>query len=371
MAEMVMFKYGTYQQYKDLSTKDANTLYFITDQGNARLYKGEQLLTQQWEITPGLPSINDAKPDRLYIDTNGKRISYVNAAGEWENALIAPEVEIDNKITETGEGLVSSKTVYEFVKSEIGAIIGDEESISAFVKEVTAGNGAGTLIVSHGATENTVTLKNLVHTPTWNDDERKLTLPNTTGDDLIINFGKDMVISEGSYNAETQELELTIANSNKVVKIPVASLVDTYTASDDETDAVKITVENNTIKGAILVDGASVLKIVNNKLTADLTAYIGTEAFEALKDRVKANEDDIAEIVIDINNIKTFINGTNDSSLQAKIDARIKPTSDALGTLTQTVTNMDAAHNTALENAILECKGYTDVQLLAISWKTI
>jgi hypothetical protein len=38
---MVKFKHGTYENYVALPNKESDTLYFITDVGNARLYKGD------------------------------------------------------------------------------------------------------------------------------------------------------------------------------------------------------------------------------------------------------------------------------------------------------------------------------------------
>jgi hypothetical protein len=198
-------------------------------------------------------------------------------------------------------------------------------------------------------------------------------MPNTTGDTLTINFGKDMVVSDGIYNTVTQELELTIANSDKIVKIPVASLVGTYTASTDETGAVKITVENNTIKGSVLVAENGILKIVNGKLTADLTDYINTTTFNALEARVKTAEDDIDILEIDLKAIQDYINGTGDGSLTAKVNSLIKPTADEVGTLKQTVANMDAAYKSADVTTLNDAKAYTDTQvaLAKVIWTQI
>ena len=64
---IVKFRYGTYTNYVN-AEKDPNTLYFITDHGNVRLYKGDQLFTQQWQVVNGLPAVENAHTDRLYID---------------------------------------------------------------------------------------------------------------------------------------------------------------------------------------------------------------------------------------------------------------------------------------------------------------
>lgn len=361
MAEnIVKFRYGTYANYVN-ADKDENTLYFITDEGNARLYKGDKLFTQQWQVVAGLPAVENAQPDRLYIDTINNKLSYFNGT-TYSDVLEGGKVEIASSVTAEGTTAVSSKAIYDFVHAEIAALTGG--TTATLISDIAAGEDSGTLVITKGENNTNVTLKGVVVDPTWNETQRILTLPNTTGEKAItINFGKDMVVTSGSYDATTQELVLVIGeDSTNTVRIPVASLVDTYTASEDTSAAIEITVNGHEIKGSLLVESDSVLKIREGRLAIDLTNYVTTTVLEALEERIGDLETDVEDHETRIVALNNYVFG---DEMNTRIDNRIKTFDyDAkITALTTQIETVRSEYASADEATLTSAKSYTDTQI--------
>ena len=254
---------------------------------------------------------------------------------------------------------------------EITALTGG--STATLISEIVAGDESGTLVVTKGEKNTTVALNGVVVDPTWDPAQRILTLPNTTdGKAITINFGKDMVVTSGSYDATEKELVLVIGeDSANTVRIPVESLVDTYNASEDTAGAVQITVENHAIKGSILVDGSSVLKIVDGKLTIDLTNYVTTEVFNELEARVDTLEEDVADHEERIVALNDFIANT----LNTRIDERIalKEYDSKIQGLTQDVANIRTEFASQDAVTLNAAKAYTDTKVsnVEVLWNVI
>ncbi len=365
---LVKFRHGSYAAYlaaKDAGRLEESTLYFITDEGNARLYKGDKLFTQQWEVRNGLPAVDTAKPDRLYLDLLNNKISYFDATqNKFVDVLEGGKVTVADAVTETGTDPVSSKAVFSFVKEEIKAIADIEVDFEGLVSDISAGETAGTLVVTKGKESNTVTVKGAVISPVWDSTTRKLTLNNTTEEAIVVDLGKDMVITSGRYDADNKDLILVIGeDESNTVTIPVDDLVATYTASADHSGAVKITVASNEIKGQILVDGASILSVVDGALTADLSGYVTTGDFDTLEKAVEDLAADVDAIskkveknIVDIGLINDFI--TND--LNTRIDERLKDTTDEIKNINTALSNLETNFKAADATLLADAKSYTD-----------
>ena len=379
---MVKFRHGTYRSYLNLVQQgnvEENALYFITDEGNARLYKGSKLFTQQWEVVSGLPSIDTAKTDRLYIDTLGNKLAYFNGS-TFSDVLKGSDITVSTTVAENDANAVSSHAVFTFVKDEISKLTGGID-LGTVVTGIETAEGipAGSFTVKQGEKSTNVTLNGVVVNPEWNAETRVLTLPNTTtGKELTINFGKDMVITSGTYDATNKELVFVIGeDSTKTVKVPVGDLIDIYTASTETDGAIKLTVTDNAFKGELLVDANSVLKITAGKLTADLSGYVTTTIFDTLNEAVTNLQKDVKKNSDDIVALNTFLNGTEGDTLNARIDARIKDTKDKAATLETQISNLEAAYKNAdagtLADAKTYAKNYTDTQLETVKtlWTTI
>lgn len=79
MANLVQFKTGTATQFAALESKDANTIYFITDEH--RIYKGDvQMSGDVYSVVSTLPSTEEAVVGTIYINSTDGSVSYFNGA---------------------------------------------------------------------------------------------------------------------------------------------------------------------------------------------------------------------------------------------------------------------------------------------------
>lgn len=169
-----------------------------------------------------------------------------------------------------------------------------------------------------------------VQNPSYDPDTRKITLPvlqedGATTKDLVINLGKDMVVTSGRYNGETKDIELTLTDGS-VIKIPAAELVDIYTGAATETVTVDID-SNKKVTASLKISSAA-----GNLVKTDANGvYISEADFTATK------------------------------KLITDAEANAKKYTDA--ELAKEVTARDEAVNTAKTEAVNTAKGYTDGEI--------
>lgn len=105
---MINFKIGTEAQYDNLSTKDENTLYFITDKN--LIYKGTQLYSSQLLVVGTLPSTLDAISNTFYLNTVNHNLYYYNGTDYVTVMTYSEGVESVNGMTGTVNLTIPSKT---------------------------------------------------------------------------------------------------------------------------------------------------------------------------------------------------------------------------------------------------------------------
>jgi hypothetical protein len=286
MANLVKFMSGSSASFAALGTKDDNTLYFLND--TKQIYKGEHLYSKSFEVVSILPTSGGVK-DVLYVETSTKKLHIWNGSSFVE-ALDA-FVTIDTEVKETGANAVSGKAVYDFVSAEINALTGGTSNV--FVSSIVEDNSAiGQFTVKKGAESSTVKVKldGLAQAPSYDRTSRKFSFPVIGGDAVEIDLGKDLVVNSGTYDTATQDIVLTLVN-NDTIRIPVGHLVDIYTGSEDESGAVKITIDNDTnkVKATVNVDGITIKKD-NGVLKADFSTLALKSVVEDLAKDVAANE---------------------------------------------------------------------------------
>lgn len=296
---LVKFMTGSSTAFNNLATKDENTLYFLND--IKQLYKGAELYCKSFEIVATRP-LTGVK-GILYVETSTKKLITWNGS-TFEEVLNASVI-IDSTVTSASANAVSSKAVYDFVISEIAKLTGG--SSNAFVTSIVADNeNIGKLTVQKG-TESTivqVNLNGLAQTPTYDSETRKITFPVVGSETPVeINLGKDLVVTNGDYNATSKEIILTLS-SGGTINIPVGDLVDIYTASADVSGAVQLSITNNEIKGTVLVDNTTI-KVNGGKIYADFSSLVTNETFNALSAKVTTAEENIAGLDDAINNATT------------------------------------------------------------------
>ncbi len=324
---LIKFRTGKLSEFK-AATIDNDTLYFITD--TLQLYKGNQLFAKSFQVVDGFPTAGHEGV--LYIDRTTKLVKTYNN-GVWVDELDIKPV-IADAVTVNGADAVSGKAVATYVQTAIDNITGG--SNSTVVTSITAGDQFGTLKITQGATETTVSTNvgGAVVNPTYDAEGRVITLPVQGGDTLVINLGKDMVVKSGVYNADTNELELTLTDGS-LVKIPVGKLIDIYTASADKTGAVSIEISNNQVKGSVIVDNTTI-QIKDGKLVANFATLVTLEAFNALSGRVTLAETAIGELetavasnLAAINEVKQgYLSKADAASNYATIDSVTKVQND-------------------------------------------
>ena len=286
MANLVKFMSGSSASFAALGTKDDNTLYFLND--TKQIYKGEHLYSKSFEVVSILPTSGGVK-DVLYVETSTKKLHIWNGSSFVE-ALDA-FVTIDTEVKETGANAVSGKAVYDFVSAEINAITGGTSNV--FVSSIVEDNSAiGQFTVNKGAESTTVKVKldGLAQAPSYDRTSRKFSFPIIGGDAVEIDLGKDLVVNSGTYDTATQDIVLTLVNDD-TIRIPVGHLVDIYTGSEDESGAVKITIDNDTnkVKATVNVDGITIKKD-NGVLKADFSTLALKSVVEDLAKDVAANK---------------------------------------------------------------------------------
>ena len=247
----VSFYYGTKANYNSLQTKNADTLYFITD--TLQLYKGVDEYTKQMEFVSQLPS--EARQGILYILASD--FSAYRYTGSAYQKLFLGYVQAIPEIT-SHDNVPTTKAVADYVNAKIAEITGTADG---YVENVTYSNGALTVI--KGGTGTTTTLGGVAHDVSYNNQTQTLTIPMFGSQSALeINFSQLSVVSGGQYNAETQKIELNLANG-QTVEIPVGALIDVYTGIGTTTTTTTVN-QSNQISVAVKVSATA-----NNAITIE------------------------------------------------------------------------------------------------------
>ena len=351
----VKFMYGTKARYDALSTKDMDTLYFITD--TMQLFKGTVEYTKSTKMVSALPASGQVQGVIYFRMTDYTMHIWNGTEFVQLNKKTTTQISADA----TNDDIPTTKAVADYVQAKIEAV---EQKKGLYVTDVTYKDGV--ISVAKNDEPVTTTLTGVVHAPTYDAETRTIKMPVFGGDELTIALGNDLVVKSGVYNTKTHEIELTIT-TGEVIKIPVGSLIDIYvgvatstaevTVSNDNKISVNVRVSakaNNSI--TIEEDGLYVavpdaytkaeadakIKVVNDKLTAhtgDTTVHI--TAAERTAWDAKPTQDELATAkseAIDaaakdatakanaaLDSAKTYTNGLN-----SVMDSRVKVVENAV-----------------------------------------
>lgn len=284
MANVVKFATGLSTSFANLETKDNDTLYFLSD--TKQIYKGADLFIQSYRTVLTKPSTAGIE-GVLYVAKNDNKMYIYDAAAAtyvevFDAAIPAPVAEIGE--TTSATDYVSTSAVTTYVAAKIAEVTGG--STDAFVTKIeNKENGdIGELVVFNGTKETPLTVKmtGVALKPSYDAETRKITMPVQGDEDVVIELGKEMVVSSGSYNAETQDIELVLS-SGETVKVPVGDLVDTYTGGTATDSAITVDVsEGNVITATLSLDSDS-LKVENGTLKADFSTLALKSELESLE----------------------------------------------------------------------------------------
>lgn len=327
----IKFYSGLTESWKKLNPElggsgyDDNAIYFLTD--SAQLCKGGKIYSKSFEITSTTPT-GVGKENVLYVSTSDKKLYTYNGASFVEEAFLGEDKAA--QVVENDSKLVTGGAVYSFVMAQLEDIIAG--SSDAYVTAITNKTDTpGVLVVKNGSGENNteVSLTGVAITPSYDAETATLTIPVVGGDTVVAEFGKHLIIEDGTFNADTNEIVLTLANADKSeIKINVSSLVDTYLGKNTDASPIKVTVEDYNISANVEVSGA--IEIKDGKLHVDLTDYLTTS--------------DIAELVSTVTEIK------NNYIDQKALDELAQSEAAERQTLSETLkAYADGVVNTALE----------------------
>lgn len=189
-----------YEAYAALQTKDVNTMYFITDK-NCIYVRGEMYggRIEMVDATPATPEVGIVYIDRATLES--KRWN----GAAWDVLSKGYTATLTDGADDTV--LPTAKAVATYVTNKVAGVVGGS---GTFVTQIEA-TGNGGLMVSKGDDTSEVALTNMVYSPTWDQSTMQLTLPVVGGTALTLDLSKDLVVTNGKYNNDTQEIWLTIA----------------------------------------------------------------------------------------------------------------------------------------------------------------
>lgn len=282
----VKFLTGTYAQYKGLTAKDANTLYFIDGQ----LFKGETSYTNQIEVVDSLPAALVA--GKVYVNTTDKSVTYYDGTA---STVVVPETVATIGDSTADTALASVKAIKDFVAAEMAKIPAAVDYTVTITDETAGAGEKSKQTIKQGktgeeTTVGTITIPDLVmavkETPT-EGYLKTYQFTYGTGTTFEVDIPKDLVVTAGEVIVVDDDnpvtgltngtyLKLTIANQDEPVYINTNSLVDVYTGKT-ETTGVSVAISASNEISATLVG-----KAVAEENLADTLATKINGADEAL-----------------------------------------------------------------------------------------
>lgn len=366
----VLFYYGSKEKFDALPTKNADTLYFLTD--TLQLFKGDEEYTKTVKLVSSLPT-SGQRQGIVYVNTSNFT-AHVYDGTEFHR-LSQPTVTEIPSTGATDENVPTTKAVADYVAAKLGEIDNTEGCVTA----VTYTAATGTMgVTKDGTTTNTV-LSGVINNPTYDNTTRTITLPVFGGDALVIELGKDAVVSSGSYNADTETIDLVLTSGDPV-SIPVTALIDIYTGIATASASVTVSSDNK------ISVNVKVSATANNQITLEEDglyvplpdAYTKAEMDAKLKtitDDLTAHKNDTTVHITTAERTEWNAKATTDDVATAKSEAIAAAAADATSkadnALAAAKTYADTAKDAAISaaatdattkanQALADAKSYAD-----------
>lgn len=268
----VNFRAGTLAQWNN-STKDTNTLYFVTDA--KKIYKGDVDVTSAVEIVTsfdgaagaGNIALADAVAGKFYVNASTFEIrvkngpawaimspGYISAGGNWS------ETTDDSKLGTIG-----------VIKTIIG------QAMATISTAVSYDNATGTLTVG----SNSARLTGVINGISYDQGQLQLTISSVSASGApttqTISLPKDNFVRSGRYEAEYTlpdppggtgpAIVLTVGDGGEEqseIVIPAESLVDVYTGGSTQNITVSVS-GSNVITASAIIDPAEGNALVSSE----------------------------------------------------------------------------------------------------------
>lgn len=226
--DRVIFKVTTQEEYDKLKSKQAATLYFLTD--TKKICKGNEDITSSIFASETIPEVASAVKGKMYISTTD----------------FSCKVTLDNKAwIETSPGYLTDGAEWAAADSKKFATIGlIKKGIDSTVNAKFAG---------------------VVKNPKYDPSTLTLELPVEGGEKVVVNIPKDKFVTAGKYYENYPEdgeathhkvIVLTIDNQAEPVIIPAEALVNVYTPENAGKNVVITISDTNGISAAVKIDPA-------------------------------------------------------------------------------------------------------------------
>lgn len=253
--------------YKALTTKDAESLYFIEETGE--IYRGETPFTQAvvfYNASNARPAVGGL--GKLYIDETTLAGSVWNGTAYKE--IIKP---VDTTVKSGSTNLITSGAVATYVTDTVGA------GIKKVVKTVEWQEAKAALKIGlQDGTSSEVPLTKIATKLSYDGATGKITLADVNGTTLSeANIPLDNFVKSGKYDTATKSIVLTMQNGDSV-SIPATDLIDIYTGGATTTASVAVSNTN------VITANVKVASVAKNLLS------VGTDGLQVLADATKADK---------------------------------------------------------------------------------
>lgn len=254
---LVNFVTGTSAQFA-LATKNANTLYFISD--THQIYKGNQLYSMQvTEVDNELPASPTAgsiyvinrlsDPEDPDSDKIVKQVVYIDLTGN--NVVVVPEI-VDTVVNDNSK-IPSAKAVFDSLQD--AAAIGEVHIVSATETGEDTPKFIKTYSIWQGGTETTTTDPDTgIETTTYNEDGTlvgKIDIPkdflvksvsviNVTQDDIDDETYGDAISEQGDYMDFVINVAAGTAEDDQHIYVNLKTFAVIYEARETATIDLQI-----------------------------------------------------------------------------------------------------------------------------------
>lgn len=362
MAYNVKFLKGLASAYTALATKDVNTFYYTTDDGN--LYLGSIKLSNATDLTAALARIaaNEKNIGDLTTLTTTKKTDLVNAINELKAEVAALTGGESGGISDMIEAITGKLADLETT---------DQSNLVAAINELNDKIEAQEVSLEVAATPTSGYAKTYVFKK-GTAEMGKIDIPK----DLVVSSGTIVEDPAGQPAGTYIELTLNDASASKIY-INVEDLVDAYTAAAGATQVQLAISATNEISASIVAGSITATELAANAVEttkikdgAVNAIKIATDAIET--DKIKDKNVTKAKLAQDVQDsldaadsaIQSVAEGTTNGTIAVDgTDVAVHGLKSAAYAETSA---FDAAGSAAA--AETNAKAYTDT---ALTWGTI
>lgn len=238
----VNFHVLTRSAYNALATKEAGTLYFLSDEH--AIYRGTENYSDEIDIVTTMPAVADAVPRKVYIEASTMAIKATIDNINW--IVASPGYLTDD--ANWADAASDKLATIGLIKKALSEATGVDFTLTfdSTTGVISAGEGEG----------KSATLTGVAHNPTYAADTMTITIPVYGQDDLVIVIPKDKYLTGGQYNEETGDIEFTIEGVAEPIKVPASAIVKQLEAANEGKN-VQITIADGKISATVVIDPAA------------------------------------------------------------------------------------------------------------------